>query len=66
MCDCSTKRITPGSNIRWRITVRPDGDGPVTITLPATTDCDAEGAICTGDGRMLSNRLVLTIRGPSE
>ena len=60
------KRITPGSNIRWRITVRPDGDGPVTITLPATTDCDAEGAICTGDGRMLSNRLVLTIRGPSE
>ena len=59
-------RITQGSNIRWRITVRPDGDGQVTITLPATTDCDAEGAICTGDGRMLSNELVLTVNGPGQ
>ena len=41
------ERITKGSNLRWRITVRPDGDGQVAITLPATTDCDAEGAICT-------------------
>ena len=42
-------------NIHWEITVRPTGDGDVTITLPETTDCDAEGAICTGDDRMLSN-----------
>ena len=60
------ERITQGSNIRWRITVRPDGDGQVAITLPATTDCDAEGAICTGDGRMLSNELVLTVDGPGQ
>ena len=59
-------RITQGSNIRWRITVRPDGDGQVTVTLPETTDCDAEGAICTGDGRMLSNELVLTVNGPGQ
>ena len=60
------ERITKGSNLRWLITVRPDGDGQVTITLPATTDCDAEGAICTGDGRMLSNELVLTVSGPGQ
>ena len=60
----NAKRITKGSNIRWRITVRPDGDGQVTITLPVTEDCDAEGAICTGDGRMLSNELVLTVSRP--
>ena len=60
------ERITKGSNLRWLITVRPDGDGQVTITLPATTDCDAEGAICTGDGRMLSNELVLTVDGPGQ
>ena len=60
------ERITQGSNIRWRITVRPDGDGQVTITLPATTDCDAEEAICTGDGRMLSNELALTVDGPGQ
>ena len=58
------KRTEQGSNIHWRITVRPDGNGNVTITLPVTTDCDAQGAICTGDGRMLSNRLEITVPGP--
>ena len=56
--------ITP--NIRWQITVRPDGDDDVTITLPATTDCAADGAICTEDNRMLSNRLRLAVKGPSS
>ena len=60
------KRLEQGSNIGWRIMVRPDGDGQVTITLPATTDCDAEGAICTGDGRRLSKELVLTVSGPGQ
>ena len=60
------KRITQGSNLRWLITVRPDGDGQVAITLPVTEDCDAEAAICTEDGRMLSNELVLTVSGPGQ
>ena len=42
-----------------------DGDGTVTIVLPAATDCGATGAICTEDGRMLSSRLELTVAGPS-
>ena len=50
------KRMEQGSNIQWRITVRPDSNSEVTIILPVTTDCAAEGAICTGDGRMLSSR----------
>ena len=54
----------PESNIGWRITVRPDGNGDVTVVLPITTDCSATGAICTGDGRMLSNRLEFTVSGP--
>ena len=58
------KRLEQGSNIGWRITVKPDSDGEVGIVLPETTDCDAQGAICTGDGRMLSNRLELTVGGP--
>ncbi len=58
------KRIEQGSNIGWRITVRPDGNGDVTIVLPETTDCEAQGAICTEDGRMLSTELVLTVSGP--
>ena len=57
-------RLEPGKNIRWEITVRPDGNAGVTIILPVTTDCAAEGAICTGDGRMLSTRLELAVSGP--
>ena len=58
------QRIEQGSNIGWRITVRPDGNGDVTIVLPETTDCEAQGAICTDDGRKLSTELVLTVSGP--
>ncbi len=58
------QRLEPGSNAGWRITVQPDGNGAVTIVLPETTDCDDHGAICTGDGRMLSNRSELTVSGP--
>ena len=59
------KRITKGSNLRWRITVEPDGDGQVVITLPVTEDCAAEGAICTRDGRQLSEQVEWTVPGPT-
>ena len=58
------RRMEKGKNLRWEITVSPDSNGAVTIVLPATTNCDAEGAICTGDGRMLSNQETLTVAGP--
>ena len=58
------QRLEQGSNIGWRITVSPDSSGAVTIILPITEDCDAQGAICTGDGRMLSHRLELSVSGP--
>ena len=59
-------RLEPGRNVRWEITVRPDSNGAVTIVLPATTDCAAAGAICTGDGRMLSERVEFTVSGPGQ
>ena len=58
------KRMEQGSNIHWRITVRPDSNSEVGIVLPVTTDCDGQGAICTEDGRELSNRNELTVSGP--
>ena len=58
------QRLEQGSNIGWRITVSPNSDGAVTIILPITEDCDAQGAICTEDGRKLSTELVLTVSGP--
>ena len=60
------RRLVKGSNIGWEIVVDPDSTGDVTITLPATTDCDAQGAICTADGRMLSSQLEFTVKGPGQ
>ena len=57
-------RVKKGFNIEREIQVKPDGNGDVTIVLPVTTDCAAEGAICTEDGRKLSTRLELTVSGP--
>ena len=53
-------------NIRWEITVSPDSNADVTVVLPATTDCEADGAVCTDDGRMLSGELELTVSGPDS
>ena len=58
-------RQVKGSNLGWTITVEPDSNAAVRIILPATTDCDATGAICTQDGRKLSNSLDFTVSGPS-
>ncbi len=58
------ERLEKGSNIGWLITAAPESDGDVTISLPATTDCADDGAICTEDGRKLSNSLEFTVDGP--
>ena len=60
------QRVNKPSNILWRITVAPSSNADVVIVLPETTDCNAQGAICTEDGRKLSNRLELTVSGPSQ
>ena len=59
-----SNRLNPPSNIGWLVHVTPDGDGTVTVLLPVTTDCAAQGAICTEDGRMLSSQLEITVPGP--
>ena len=62
----NVRRLEPGKNVRWEITVEPDSNADVTIALNATTDCTAEGAICTGDGRKLSGDLKMAVPGPQE
>ena len=62
------KRRPPGSGQGkyWTIHVEPDGDGDVTVVLPETTDCAATGAVCTRDGRKLSNASRATVPGPAS
>ena len=60
----TAQRQQQGSNQAWNITVEPDGQGAVTITLPETTDCSAADAICTLDERPLSHSLSSVVAGP--
>ncbi len=62
----NARRLDPPSNVGWEITVEPNGNGTVSIVLPATTDCSATGAICTGDGRPFSERLEVAVPGPED
>ena len=57
------RRKTKGSSQSWTITVKPDSSAAVTIRLSATTDCEADDAICTSDARRLSNSPSATIPG---
>ena len=59
------RRLDPPSNIRWEITVTPGSGADVTIALNTTTDCSAQGAICTEEGGKLSGGLQLAVPGPN-
>ena len=50
-----------GGGVDWDIAIDPAGSGSVSVLLPATTDCAADGALCTSDGRMLSSGLARSI-----
>ena len=64
-------RVTGGRRVDDRrdlfeMTVEPDGDGDVTITLEAGRECGVSGAICTkGENRRkLTNTPTATVAGP--
>ena len=57
------ERDSDTRKIRWEITVDPDSSADVIVDLPVTDDCEATGAICTDDGKMLSSPLEFTVNG---
>ncbi len=61
----NARRLAPPGNVRWEISVLPNSNDGVTVVLPVTRDCGDQGAICTGDGRMLSAEVRLTVAGPA-
>ena len=65
-------RVTRGARMDDRrdlfeMTVEPDGEGAVTVTLPAGRECAVSGAICTkGENRrQLTNTPTATVAGPA-
>ena len=60
------QRIEQGSSRSWRLLVEPAGFGDISLTLPATEDCTAEGAVCTAEGERLETGLALAVPGPGD
>ena len=50
----------------WEFEIEPDSDGDVTVSFEAGRPCDEAGAICTADGRSLSEDISTTVEGPEE
>ena len=59
------KRVDGQSDL-WEVTVEPDSNTDVGIVLAADRACDVEGAVCTKEGKQLSNRLELTVAFATE
>ena len=60
-------RAMTGENKVWDVKVTPAaGAGDVTVTLAATSDCAAPGALCTADGRPLSAPVSATVPATVE
>ena len=60
------RRLEPGSNLGWEITVQPASGADVVLTLPTTTDCAAAGAVCTASGKVHSKPVTATVKGPGS
>ena len=58
-------RQVNGSSELWELTMMPLGLAAVVLTLPATTDCAAAGAVCTESGKPMASRLEAVVPGPS-
>ena len=48
----------------WELTLEPAGSGTVSILTPLDRACTETGALCTADGRALSNAIATTVPGP--
>ena len=58
-------RGVDGRSDLWEITITPDAGADVWVILPASSNCSAQGSICTADQRPLSNRTEVTVRAPA-
>ena len=66
--DVQTAKRVDGRHDLWEITVEPDDNSDVVITLPANRSCTTAGAICTREDtpRQLTNSPSATVPGPSD
>ena len=59
----AVSRVDDRSDL-WEVRLTPESDAMVTVSLSPLADCDAAGAVCTEDGRMLSVGVARVVLGP--
>ena len=59
------RRASPPSNLRFVLTLEPEGNAAVRLALATLPACGREGSVCTADGRSLRGPLGLTVPGPA-
>ncbi len=59
----AVSRVDDRSDL-WEVRLTPESGAMVTVSLSPPADCDAAGAVCTEDGRMLSGGAARVILGP--
>ena len=59
----AASRVDDRSDL-WEVRLTPESDAMVTVSLSPLAGCDAAGAVCTEDGRMLSVGAARVIPGP--
>ena len=59
----AASRVDDRSDL-WEVRLTPESDAMVTVSLSPPAACDAAGAVCTEDGRMLSVGVARVILGP--
>ena len=59
------KRDGQPRNTKWAVQVQPTGNADITLDARATTDCDAEHAVCDSAGRKFDGALSARIAGPA-
>ena len=55
------RKLEPGL---WRVRIAPKSWRDVTMTLAGGRSCEEAGAVCTADGRALTNTLAASVGGP--
>ena len=58
-------RSAGSREVVWEFEIKPDSGGDVTVSFEAGRPCGEPGAICTADGRALSEGISTTVRGPA-
>ena len=53
-----------GRSDLWEVRLTPESEVVVTALLSSSTDCEAPGAVCTADGRVLAHAVGTAIPGP--